>query len=86
MERPLARPLDQAWKIDRPVVERFRIKIGAVGPNQRVNLGINSDLIEQRQVAEWPKQFAGEHRREVDDLLGAIAKLHAQCMAFDVLE
>ena len=59
-------------------MQRRRIEIGAVGPDEGVNLGINAYLIEHGQVAQRPIQLAAQDRFEVDELFRRIVKLHAQ--------
>ena len=41
-----------------------------------MRLGINSNLIEQCQLAQRAKQLAREYRSEVDHLFGFVVKRH----------
>ncbi len=61
-----------------PVMERRRIEIRAIGPNQCTNLWINANLVEQRQLPQRAKQLAPENGPEVDHLLGFVVKGHAE--------
>ena len=49
-----------------PIMQRRRIKIGTVRPDDGVHLGIDAHLIEQPDVAERTEHLTGQHRREVD--------------------
>lgn len=59
-------------------MKRRWVEVRAVGPHKRVHLGVDSDLIEERQVTERPVEFAGQDRPKVDRLLGAVVKLDAK--------
>ena len=61
-----------------PVVKRRRVKISAVGPNQGVDLGIDSHLIENVQVAQRSEKLSGENWLEIDDLLHVIVESNPQ--------
>ena len=50
-------------------MQRRRIEVGSVGPDQRVNFGIDSNLIEQRKIAQGLEQLSGEHLLKVNRLL-----------------
>ncbi len=39
---------------------------------------INPNLIENSQIAQWPKKFTGEHRTKVDHLFRLVIELDAQ--------
>jgi len=54
------------------------IEIGAVGPDERVNLGVEADLIENGWVAQGAEKFAGQDRLKIDDLFGGVIKSNAQ--------
>lgn len=43
-----------------------------------MNFWIDSNLIEYRQVSQSAKQFAGQDGLKIDNLLGAIIKVHVQ--------
>jgi hypothetical protein len=59
-------------------VKRRRVEVRAVGPHERVHLGVDSDLIEERQVTERSVEIAGQDRPKVNRLLGAVVKLDAK--------
>jgi len=62
----------------RPIVQGFWIEIGPVRPHQCMHLGIDADLIEQRQVAQRCVDLAGQDGPEVDDLLSCVVEPHRQ--------
>jgi hypothetical protein len=66
-------------------MKRRRVEIRAVWPHERVHLGVDSDLIEERQVAERSVEFAGQNRPKVNRLLGAVVKLDAKDIRRDNL-
>ena len=56
---PLRRPGRPGRRILRPIVQRGRIKIGAVGPNKCVRHRVDRDLVEYRDIAQGPVDLAG---------------------------
>lgn len=46
------RSLPESLFANRPVMQDRRIKIRAIGPDQRVNLGIDLDPLEYRELAQ----------------------------------
>jgi len=42
-----------------PVVECFRVEVGAVGPDEGVDLGVDGDLAEESGIAQGAVDFAG---------------------------
>jgi len=77
-EIPLPGASGQGLRVRRPIMERGRIEIRAVRPDQGLDLGIDPHLIENRQVPQRAEKLAGKHRLKVDDLFGGIVKFHAQ--------
>jgi hypothetical protein len=69
-----------------PIVERCRIKIGAVRPNQGMHFGINSHLIKQDGISKRPIKFPDQNRLKVDHLLRFVVKPHAEGVRPDQLE
>ena len=61
----------------RPIVQRRRVEVRAIGPNHSANFFVDPHEIEEAQVAQRPIQSAGQNSREVDCLLGVILEL--QC-------
>jgi hypothetical protein len=59
-----------------PIVERCRIKIGAIRPYQSMDFGIDPHLIEQGYILQWPEKVAKQHWRKIDALLGGVFKSH----------
>jgi len=60
------------------------IKIRAVGPDEGPHFGIDTHLVENRQVKQRAKKFAGEDWSEVNHLFGGIIEFNAQCIrSFD---
>ena len=47
-------------------MQRGGIEVGSVWPHQRITLGVNPHLVEDRQILQGPKQFSLQHRQEVD--------------------
>ena len=60
-------------------MQSSRIKISTVGPDQRVDFGINTNLIEYGQVAQRSKQLTAQDGLKVDGLVGAIFEVDSQC-------
>jgi hypothetical protein len=61
-----------------PVVKRGRVEIRAVGPHKRLNLRINSHLLESREIFQWSEEFPNPNRPKVDCLFAAVVELDAQ--------
>jgi hypothetical protein len=60
----------------RPVVERSGIEVCAIWPNQRMDLTIHLDLIEQGQILQGSEKLAAKNGLKVNDLFGFIIKSH----------
>src|SRR5262245_683689 len=56
--------------VERPIMKSSGIKVSTVGPDQRVNFGINLNAIEQLQIPKWTEQLSDEDRPKIDRLLG----------------
>jgi len=69
-----------------PIVQRGRIEIGPIGPDQSMNLRVDSNLIENGQIPEGSKQLTRKHGMEIDQLFRAIVELHPQSIGGHVLE
>jgi hypothetical protein len=54
------------------MAQNGRVEIGAVGPDKRVNFGIDTYLFKERSIFERTVQFALEDRRKVDPLFAAV--------------
>jgi len=63
-----------------PVVKGGRIKVGAVRPDERVNLAIDRDRVELIEIAQRAVELAFQHRPEVDCPDQAIAKLDPEAV------
>ena len=57
-----------------PVVQCSRIEVRPVGPDQRFDLGINSNLVEQFRTAQGAVQLAGENRTKIKPVMTASKK------------
>jgi hypothetical protein len=66
--------------IARPIVERGRIEVGTIGPNQGMAFWINADLAKYFFIAERTEERTPKHRKKVDALRCAVVKTHAQCI------
>lgn len=55
-----------------------RIEIGSVWPNERMNFGINANLIENGQLFKSTKHFASENRLKIDYLLDSVIEPNSQ--------
>ncbi len=62
----------------RPSVQRGGIEIRTVGPNQRVHLGVQSDLFKQAQVAQRPVKLASKDGAEINFPAQAVVKSDLQ--------
>jgi hypothetical protein len=67
-------------------MQRCRIEIRAVRPNQSLRLSIDSDSAEQLQITQGPKEFARQHWTEIDGLLCLIVELDSQRVVGNDLE
>src|SRR5438445_9784807 len=76
--RPAARPADERLHVIWPVVQRGRIESGAVGPYERMDLGIEPDLPKKCRIVERPEKFSRQHGFEVDRLRRAVIERDAQ--------
>ena len=63
-----------------------RIKIGAVRPDQGVNLRIQPNLAEKIRVTERAIKRSGKHRPEIDFAHQAITECDSQAMRTNNLE
>ena len=50
------------------------IEIGAIGPHQRVCIGVEYNLIESRKVAKGTVHLACKYRQKIDRLFRAVVK------------
>ena len=55
--RPAARPAHERLHVVWPVVQRGRIEIGTVRPDERMDLGIEPDLPKESRIAERSEEF-----------------------------
>ena len=62
----------------RPVVKRSRIAIGAARPHKRVNLAIERNRVELREVTQRAVEFALENGPKIDCPDEPIPKLDAE--------
>jgi len=60
-----------------PVVQRGRIEIGTVRPDERMDLGIEPDLPKECRIAERSEEFLRQHGFEVDRLHRAVIERDA---------
>src|SRR6185369_7690700 len=58
----------------RPVVKSSGFKVASVWPDQRMNLRINSNLVEEFQIAQRPEQFTCQYRLKINDLFRFVIK------------
>src|SRR3990172_11360811 len=56
------------------VVQEFGGEVGAVGPDQRLKLGMNGELLEVLHVLEWLKNLPPKFVPEIHLTSGAIAE------------
>src|SRR5207245_6899525 len=75
---PTSRQFRKSIFVFGPVVKGRGIEVGAVGPHQRVGIGIDADLVEQLKIAQRPIQLARQHRLKVDRLLSAVLKMNTK--------
>jgi hypothetical protein len=61
LESPIPCAGRQLIDVVRPIVQRRRIEVGALGPNEWVHLWINGDLIEQRQFRQGLERLARQY-------------------------
>src|SRR5262245_9027584 len=82
---PLLRSLNKQMRNGGPIVKSGRIEIRHIWPHERMHLGIESNPIEDLQIAQWTKEFTCQDRCEIDLLLCAVPKLHTQAIrSFDL--
>lgn len=70
--------LTQRLLVVRPIMQDRGIKVGAIGPNQRVHLSINADLVEQPHISEGRIQFTGQDGFEIDGLGRGVFEVNPQ--------
>lgn len=61
-----------------PVVEGGRVEVGTIGPDEGMNFGVNSHLIEKCEVAQRPEEFPREDGAKIDHLFRAVIEAHTQ--------
>src|SRR5207302_7239509 len=83
---PALHEFSEGLSMCRPIVESGRVEIGPVWPHQRLDLGINPNLIEEPQIAERAVQLTGQNGTEIDDLLGLILESNPQRVVRDRLK
>jgi len=59
-------------------MQRRRIEIRAVRPDQSVNFRIDAHLIENSQIPQRAEKFAGEDWLKIDDLFSRVVKSNTQ--------
>ena len=59
-------------------MKRCGIEIRTVRPDQRVQLGVDPDLVEYRQISQRPEHFARQDGLKIDHLRRAIVKTHGE--------
>src|SRR5438034_11323378 len=79
--RPAARPADERLDVVWPVVQRGRIEIGAVGPYERMDLGIEPDVPKKCRIAAWPEEVFRQQGFEGDRLRRAVIGREARPVA-----
>ncbi len=67
-------------------MQRGRIKIGTIGPHERVNLGIEPHLPRHGLIPEWSIERTGEDGLEVDLPNHAIAECDSEAIWADNLK
>jgi len=80
---PFPRAFGKCFRIFRPVVQRGRIKIRAVRPDQRVNFRVNPHLIENGKVLQRAIQFTRQYRTKINQLFRGVIKTYAQHIGRD---
>lgn len=63
-----------------------RIEVRSVGPNERVNLGIELDLVEDGLVHERAIQLPPQDRAEIDHARGSVVKVDPEGARRELLE
>lgn len=63
-----------------PIIKGGRIKIGVIGPGERMNLRVEAGLIEKIEVAQGAVIMAVQNRFKVDDSLLTILKNDPHCV------
>lgn len=59
-------------------MQRCRIEVCPVWPDEGARLGVEGDGIERRLILQWRKQRPVQDWLEVDPLLGPIGKGHGE--------
>ena len=59
-------------------MQRGWVKIRAIGPNQRVDFGVDAHLVEEVQIAQRPVDATRQHWQKMDGLFCPVCKAHAQ--------
>ena len=67
-------------------MQRGGIEIGAIGPHQRLDLGIDYDTVEQLEIPQWSIQFTCQDRSKIDGLLCVVIKTDAKSIRRDHFE
>lgn len=62
------------------------IKVCPIRPNERMNLWIESNLLEQGSVAQRPIKLAPQNRQKINNLLRSVIEVDAQCVRRDDFE
>src|SRR2546427_5965100 len=75
---PVLGKLSQSLFMQGPVVQRGRIEVRSVGPDQRLDFPIDPNLVKQFHVTQGAVQLACENRAKIDRLLGSVVKANAQ--------
>lgn len=83
---PLLRVFNEFLFYLRPVVQIGGIEIGVIRPDQCLYFGIESHLVEKRQVAERAVNFAVQDRLEVNGLFCVVVELYPQSVRGDNLK
>jgi len=59
-------------------MKRCRVKVCAIGLDERMNFGIDSHLIEHRQFPQRSIKLTSQNRFEIDHLFRIVIELHTQ--------
>lgn len=80
---PASSKFSECRLMQRPVMQRGRIEVGSVRPDQRIGFRIDTNLIEQVEVPQGAKQFARKNWSKVDCLFGIIVKANRESVIAD---
>src|SRR5881394_3915440 len=70
-----------------PFMKNARVQIRTVGPHDRSELGVDSNLLELTTVARGGEHsFKGDQRRDVDDAFGAVVEREPQSIVVQHLD